>query len=163
MKDLLNNYSLEQILMFIIFLAVAIRGIISWFDWAKDKEDKIMEKRNRKIKLQNSVDDLIKSQEAMKCDIGACQEQIKTMIGNINKSITLLMNSDKDDIKAWITEKHHHFCYELGYIDDYSLDCIEKRYAHYKEEGGNTFIDAFMEDIRALPKKSGPNLYNEKK
>ena len=28
------------------------------------------------------------------------------------------------------------------------------RYKHYKEEDGNTFIDSFMEDIRALPKVS---------
>ena len=34
---------------------------------------------------------------------------------NLNKiinSIQLLINSDKDDIKAWITEKHHYYCYE---------------------------------------------------
>ena len=162
MKDLLQNFSIQQILLFIVCLAIAIRGVGSWFDWVKEKEEKMLEKKNKHNALKESVDNLIKSQESMKCDINACQSQLKATIDGISKSITLLTESDKDDIKAWITEKHHHFCYELGYIDDYSLDCIEKRYSHYKEEGGNTFIDNFMEEIRALPKKSEVNLYSEK-
>ena len=161
MKDLLQNFSVEQILLFIVCLAIAVRGVSSWFDWIKSKENEIIQKKNRTNALQESVDNLIKSQEAMKCDIDNCQTQIKNMVNEINNSIILLTESDKDDIKAWITEKHHYFCYELGFIDDYSLDCIEKRYGHYKDEGGNTFIDAFMEDIRALPKKNGTKLYNE--
>ena len=69
----------------------------------------------------------------------------------MSKAINILIASDKDDIKAWITQQHHYFCYELGYIDDYNLQCIEARYVHYKEEDGNTFIDGFMKDIRNLP------------
>ena len=163
MKDLLQNFSIDQIILFIVALAIAVRGVSSWFDWIKDKENKAIEKRNKKTALQESVNNLIKSQEDMKCEINECQEQMKETINDIGKAIHLLTESDKDDIKAWITEKHHYFCYELGYIDDYSLDCIEKRYGHYKEEGGNTFIDAFMEDIRALPKRNSTSLYENNK
>jgi len=84
-------------------------------------------------------------------------ESHNEQIDKMSKAITILINSDKDDIKAWITEKHHYFCYELGYIDDYNFQCIEARYQHYKEEDGNTFIDSFMEDIRNLPKVSVVN------
>lgn len=154
MKDLLNTYSVDQILMFIVLLAAAIKGIVSWIDWAKNKGEKIFEKKNKQLTLQQSVDNLAKAQENMKCDIDRCQAQLKETVNEIKKAITLLTESDKDDIKAWITEKHHYFCYQLGYIDDYSLDCIEKRYGHYKDEGGNTFIDELMEEIRALPKRS---------
>ena len=66
----------------------------------------------------------------------------------------MLIDSDKDAIKSYITQKHHFFCYEQGWIDDFSLDCIERRYQHYKEEGGNTFIDGFMGQLRQLPKGS---------
>ena len=51
-------------------------------------------------------------------------------------------------------KKPLNFCYEKRQIDDYSLDCLEKRYTHYVEEGGNSFIHDLMEDIRALPKTS---------
>ena len=78
-------------------------------------------------------------------------ESHNDQIDKMARAVDILIASDKDDIKAWITEKHHYFCYDLGYIDDYNLQCIEARYKHYKEEDGNTFIDGFMGDIRALP------------
>ena len=46
-------------------------------------------------------------------------------------------------------------------IDDFSLDCIEKRFAHYQDEGGNSFIAALMAEIRALPKE-GSHLIAQK-
>ena len=154
MKDLLNTYSVDQILLFIVLLAAAIKGIVSWIDWARGRGEKIFEKKSKKTALQDSVNNLIQAQENMKNDISNCQIQLKHTIDDIKKAINLLTESDKDDIKAWITEKHHYFCYQIGWIDDYSLDCIEKRYGHYKDEGGNTFIDELMEEIRALPKRS---------
>jgi hypothetical protein len=30
---------------------------------------------------------------------------------------------------------------------------LEKRYQHYAEEGGNSFIENFMNELRALPKQ----------
>ena len=65
--------------------------------------------------------------------------------------------SEKDDIKAYITEKHHFFCYEKKWIDDHSLDCLERKNKHYKDEGGNSFIDGLMAEIRALPKQPPHN------
>ena len=41
----------------------------------------------------------------------------------------------------------------MGWIDDFSLDCLERRYQHYADEGGNSFIEGFMEELRALPKQ----------
>lgn len=154
MKDLLSNYSVDQILLFIVLLAAAIKGVVSWIDWAKGRGEKIIEKKNKKTALEDNVNNLIKAQKNMESSINTCQVQIKDNIASIQKAIQILTESDKDDIKAWITEKHHYFCYQIGWIDDYSLDCIEKRYGHYKDEGGNTFIDELMEEIRALPKRS---------
>lgn len=85
----------------------------------------------------------------------ACQQQeCETKLTEIYKLVHILIESDKDDIKAWITQQHHYFCYQLGHIDDFSLDCIEKRYDHYKEENGNSFVSDLMNDIRALPRVS---------
>ena len=72
----------------------------------------------------------------------------------LQKSIEMLIESDKDDIKSWLVEKHHYFCYEKGYIDDYSLDCMERRYRHYADEGGNSYAATLMAEVRALPKMS---------
>lgn len=140
MLSLLNNYSLTEITIFIVTLAFAIKGIVDFCDWAKKriKEpiDKTYSEKEVRTKMLNTLE--------------SHNQQIEKM----SKAIDILIASDKDDIKSWITEKYHYFCYELGYIDDYNYQCIEARYKHYKEEDGNTFIDSFMEDIRALPKIS---------
>ena len=140
MLDLLNNYSLTEIITFVVVLAFSIKGVIDFYDWAKKRIQAPVNKIYTEKEMQKQVLDTLKSHN----------EQIESM----SKAIDILIRSDKDDIKSWITEKHHYFCYDLGYIDDYNYQCIEARYAHYKEEDGNTFIDGFMEDIRALPKVS---------
>ena len=137
MLDLLKNYSLTDIAIFFIMLAFAIKGIVDFYDWAKNRITKTTSK-------QQSVEEL---HQKMINTLELHNEQIDKMA----KLINILIKSDRDDIKAWITEKHHYFCYDLGYIDDYNLQCVEARYKHYKEENGNTFIDELMKDIRALP------------
>lgn len=137
MLDLLNNYSLTEILIFVIMLAFAIKGVVNFYDWAKKR-------------IKEPVDKIYSDKEMQKKVLETMESHNK-QIDSMAKAINILISSDKDDIKAWITEKHHYFCYELGYIDDYNLQCIEARYKHYKEEDGNTFIDGFMIDIRALP------------
>ena len=71
----------------------------------------------------------------------------------LSKKIDMLVESDRDDIKAYITKEHHKFCYDKGWIDDFSLDCLEKRFKHYADEGGNSFICGFMQELRVLPKR----------
>ena len=137
MLDLLKSYSLTDITIFVIMLAFAIKGIVDFYDWAKNRITKTTSK-------QQSVEEL---HQKMINTLELHNEQINKMA----KLINILIKSDRDDIKAWITEKHHYFCYDLGYIDDYNLQCVEARYKHYKEEDGNTFIDELMKDIRALP------------
>ena len=36
--------------------------------------------------------------------------------------------------------------------DDYTMDVLEKRYVHYKDEGGNSYAAHLMADLRELPK-----------
>ena len=123
----------------------------------------MIDKSNKKKRIEESINNLTASQTEMRSQIEHCQIQTKDAIERIEKSIDLLLASDKDDIKAWITQQHHYFCYQLGYIDDYNLDCIEKRYGHYKDEGGNSFVHGLMEEIRALPKVNSAYLYENKK
>ena len=140
MLQLLQSYSITEILMFLVMFALAIKEIINFYDWAKKRIKEPLKAESQKEKTQEEI-------------LGTLDKHTEQIEG-ILKILDILTASDKDDIKAWITEKHHLFCYELGYIDDWNYQCIESRYQHYKEEEGNTFIDGFMDDIRQLPKIS---------
>lgn len=150
MAELITNYSWSEIILFVIAFAAAIKGVVTFWDWGKDRLRKVYDKEDKIEEIKSLIVENTKQMN----EFSNIQAQIIDEIQHLKENITNLTASDKDDIKAWITEKHHHFCYEIKYIDDYSLDCIEKRYAHYVDEGGNSFISTLMEEIRNLPKVS---------
>lgn len=161
MNNLLTQYSLTEIFVFLFAFIAALKTTLVSIDWLWERIGKIFAKHHKE------EDD----QEWFLSEIKENKEQIKNLyelnaateknLNEIMNSIQLLLKSDKDDIKAWITEKHHFYCYEKRHIDDYSLDCIEKRYAHYQDEGGNSFVEDLMKDIRKLPKTSSLELKNK--
>lgn len=150
MAELITNYSWSEIILFVIAFAAAIKGVVTFWDWGKDRLRKAYDKEDKIEEIKSLIVENTKQMN----EFSNIQAQTIDEIQHLKENITNLTASDKDDIKAWITEKHHHFCYEIKYIDDYSLDCIEKRYAHYVDEGGNSFIGKLMEEIRNLPKVS---------
>lgn len=141
MTQLLNNYSLHEILIFLIVLALGIKGFITFWDWAVDRLRKIFHKENQQDLDREKIHQLNEN-----------QEKLIDNVSKLTEKIDMLIESDKADIKAYITEKHHHFVYDKKWIDDYSLDSLEKRFNHYVEEGGNSFIGGLMSEIRQLPK-----------
>lgn len=141
MTQLLNDYSLHEILIFLIVLALGIKGFITFWDWAVDRLRKIFHKENQQDLDREKIHQLSEN-----------QEKLIDNMSKLTEKIDMLIESDKADIKAYITEKHHHFVYDKKWIDDYSLDSLEKRFNHYVEEGGNSFIGGLMSEIRQLPK-----------
>ena len=77
-------------------------------------------------------------------------------------ALNLLVESDKDNIKSWIVEKHHHFCYEVGAIDYFSLESIERRFDHYQAEEGNSYVATLVEELKALPKIENESILRTK-
>lgn len=149
MVNLLHQFSIQTIMMFIVLLALAIKGCISFFDWVADRTRKAVHKSEIPDQLQKRLE-----KNTMEL------EELKQSINTLTKLTEMLIQSDKDAIKSFITKQHHFYVYNQGWIDDYNLQCIESRYGHYKEEGGNTFIDGLMGEIRELPKKE-PNIKNK--
>lgn len=151
MKELLSSYSMGQIFLFLIMAALAIKQLISFFDWASARVTKQVDKEKKPIKIEQRLTTAISERDQQIQQLRQDQARIEKSISQLDKKLNILIASDKDDIKAWITAQHHHFM-EKGYIDYYSLDCISRRYEDYKREDGNTFIDDLMEEINSLPK-----------
>lgn len=140
--QLLTQFDMTTILIFIILIALSAKGIITFFDWVKER---IMKMFNKQSKKEKELEQL----QQQELDIKELRKNIESIQSNIN----LLIESDKDDIKAYITEKHHFYCYQQKYIDDYTLNCLEKRFNNYETEGGNSFVHNLMDELRALPKR----------
>lgn len=151
MIQLLTSYSLEQIFVVLVFAAIAFKEIITFLDWGTDKLRKKFKKEQQPETISEKLNTVIEEQDKEIFELKTHMQEIQTLIDRLDKNLEMLISSDRDAIKAWITSQHHRFM-EKGTIDYYSFDCISKRYEHYKEEGGNTFIDELMEDLNDLPK-----------
>jgi len=168
MVELLTTYELSEILIFIVLLAVAFKGVSSFIDWARDKRKKITLKEMQPDELAKQIAQETKERDKQIQELRIQREKegaelrqqivgIAAQVSNLTDKINLLVESDKDDIKAFITREYHYFCEQKGWIDDYSMDCIERRYSHYVEEKGNSFVKHLMEQLRALPRKPPKN------
>ena len=142
MIQLFTNYTVSEIIIFFFVLILAIKKLVDFIDWYKKRTRQAVEEADKPAQLEQAID---KHEHQL--------SEIKSQLSDIKQSINLLIESDKDDIKQSITKEHHYFCYKLGSIDDYSLDCLERRYSHYTDEGGNSFVKTLMEQVRMLPRK----------
>lgn len=149
--ELFNTYSLLDIITFLALLAGSIMGVGGFYEWASARLTKIFGKEHRAAAKEQALNDRIKKiEDRLDANDALRKESDRDMRGLADK-IDLLIDSDKDSIKAWLTDKHHLYVYQIGWIDDYNLDCIERRYTHYKKAGGNSFVDHLMEELRFLP------------
>lgn len=78
---------------------------------------------------------------------------IKTgVLKELSEKIDLLLDSDKESIKGFITSEYHYWM-KLGYIDIYSLKVIDERFEKYKKEKGNTFVADMVSELHKLDRQ----------
>lgn len=153
MEKLLTNFSPSDIILFVILAAIAIKGIVDFFDWAHDRLKRKFDSDYNEQNKQSDIEKKFLEDEERIKQLELNQTKTLETLTKLNEKVDMLIDSDKDDIKSFLTREHHYYCYVQGWIDDYSLECCERRYSHYIKENGNSFIGGFMIELRALPKK----------
>lgn len=161
MIKLLESVSMTNLFIILVLFALALKELISlWeFFWGKIKgifnkeqnEDNqiktIEEKIDRLEKCLSNYEQIsLQNREDLHKEVKKLSEQLEAQ----QETLSLLVESDKDDIKGWIVQQYHFFS-ERGSIDDFSKDTIEKRASHYFDEGGNSYIEDLLSKIRQLP------------
>ena len=141
--ELLENYSINQIIIIVVGLALAIKGIISFWDWASERLRKVFHKELAEEQRNDVVDAKFDEYDSKLNKIISMIENNQANAQRLNERVNILVDSDRDDIKSFLTREHHYFCYQKKWIDDYSLECCEKRFKHYTDEHGNSFIAGF--------------------
>lgn len=64
--------------------------------------------------------------------------------------IELLIKSDELSIKSWIKAQHEKWI-PRQCIDSQTLELLEARYSIYTKEGGNSWAEKLVKELRALP------------
>lgn len=84
------------------------------------------------------------------------QEQINTKIDVVHSNMNLLIESDKESIRSFITLQYYD-SQAKGYIEVYVLQALEDRYQKYLQENGDSFIANLMVEMRAMPHNPSSN------
>jgi hypothetical protein len=154
MQQLLASHSITEIISFVVLLALAFKGVTTYVDWFKDRGKKWVLSSLKPEELAKKLEEEVTMREKEIARLEDNTNKLKSELDMVMEKLDLLIRSDKDDIKAWITKEYHYFVEQKGWIDDYSLDCIERRYENYKEENGNSFVKDLMYELRRLPKSA---------
>ena len=65
MLELLQHYTIAEIVSFIVISALAIKALISFLDWAKDRLFKFFKKEEKGKSLDDTLSKIIESQEQL--------------------------------------------------------------------------------------------------
>lgn len=113
-----------------------------------DKLDKLSDAIEKEHEQSVHADELL--QRYINSNVEAV-EGIQKRLDVVNKKTNLLIDSDKEGIKAQITDKYYQATRVDHYIEIHTLQSLESLYEKYLEEHGNTFIGGLMKELRALP------------
>ena len=161
--QLLTTYSISEILIMGVCFILAIKGawdLIEYFrNKYRDKFNKDYNKKKKEENLEEHYQDCAAKYALTKEWYSSLNKKIDNLTNTVNtkfteldKRIDQLTESDMHDIKQSIVRDYHYFTEQKKWIDDFSLNTLELRYSDYKEEGGNSFIDSLMAELRQLPK-----------
>ena len=157
MIDLITLLSAYPVWTVLIIAVASILSILKIIDWCKKLWAKRAEFRNKAIlegeKIQADEDAQKKAEEEKEARIAALESsvtQLNTMVAQQQEILQLLVESDELDVKAWLKAQHERWI-ALQCVDSQSLELICQRYEIYKREGGNSWAEKLVEEIKALP------------
>ena len=142
----------------VILIAIASIAIVyKLIKWGKDTWEKRETFKKQQYSLglqqQREADEEeereLKEQEKIK-SLETSIDLLTAMLQKQQEQIDLLIQSDELNIKAWIKEQHEKWM-ALQCIDSQSLDLLTQRYSIYQKEGGNSWAEKLINEVKALP------------
>lgn len=142
MEALLSTFGVGQIILFAFMLAIAAKEVIELFSFFRDKFQHRYKQK--------------KTQDEEKEDFKQIQHGLSQLTATVNKisgKIDLLQASDKDAIKSWVVTLYRKYKSDPTELDSMEMDLLERRFGHYTQEGGNSYVSELMEELRNIYKK----------
>lgn len=151
-EQLFAQYSIESILLLLIMLGVSVKFIGELCEYFYNKMKKYFADEASQVKENESLSESIRQIDSKVTAVKDSIEKQQEIIAMLQEQSQLTVERMQENERSYIIDKHHYFCYEVGMIDDMNLQSLERRYVYYKAQGGNSFIDGLMREIRALPR-----------
>jgi len=102
---------LSEIFTFVIILAISVKSLISFCDYFGNYIKKIFNKEHFKLNEKIELERRLQHGSEIMNTLTANQKATDETLAALMKKINMLIDSDKDAIKAYITKEHHYFCY----------------------------------------------------
>lgn len=154
MLELLSTFSLETV---IIILFVGIPALFKLIGWCKkiykEREDFKQENVNKGKAIEKKEEQKearLSNGEARMTQLEADVRDLKTIAERQQELIELLIASDELDIKSWIKMQHEKWM-PRQCIDSQTLDLLAQRFEIYEREGGNSWAEKLVNELKALP------------
>lgn len=136
---------------------ISIYSVFKVIEWGKKLWKKRQDFRNNAIEegeeIQALADQEVAAEQRQTERIKLLEDNLKeltAMAKESQKQTDMLIRSDKLSTKAWIKEQHEKWI-SLQCIDSQSLELICDRFEIYKEEGGNSWAEKLVNEIKELP------------
>lgn len=140
---LLDSYSLEGMLLFFGAITLVIHTMGKAWEW-------IWDKLRHKYSIQTEEDKLREIIKRL--------DTIDSKLESTDISLQQIQNTQLQDARSYIFDRHHHFVHTQKCIDDMSLQLLELRFNFYKSSGGNSYVENLMLELRALPRVAAENI-----
>ena len=136
MVQFFQNYTIEATLVFLFILGTALKQGFELVQYFRNKTVSHVDKVREQEKTLEKVIDNMQQQ----------QKQLQSITDKIDE----LLASDKDSIKSWIVMLYKQYKKYPSGLDSMQMDLLERRYSHYKKQGGNSYVDNLMQDLREI-------------
>lgn len=128
-----------------------------------NRQKEVTEKLNEVwTQLTESKADSIAGDNELKEQLKNYEEKmdnINRKLSTMDEKSTLLIESDKEGIKSYITDKYYQALSD-GYVELHVLQTLEVRYEKYLQENGNTYVGKLMAGLRKMPNEKDQKTKN---
>lgn len=147
-----TNWSIEESIVYIVALILAIKVVWSSIEWVWDKIKIRLDITNKKEKWENNISKQLTELHKAISNLEQQNQAIQKQEEKVNANLSVVQERLQEDTRSFLIDAHHKFCYQIKSIDDINMQSLERKYLYYKTAGGNSFIDGLMEEVRELPR-----------
>ena len=133
-------------------IIVASKFIFETIDWLWQKIKIKVTKKNEEQEKTEDIDHYFEKIDKNFEEINKRFDTIDAQSQQTNERLSFIEERQQENTRSYLIDAHHKFCYEIKAIDDINLQSMERRYMYYKTQGGNSFINELMQEVRQLPR-----------